>query len=180
MLFNLIISDRAVLSTSLEINVMTTHTDEQSIISRGRAAPARGGFLFPMPRVTLRVWSRRRLCTDGKREWSMQLVRILALSRNPRVLLERPLPLAWTLCSRARYYIVSSIHGANHKSRGTILGANGASKNCADVRATGCATHEKSLLRTHQRSPGITRENGDSNCANYVPLCDRHGLLIFS
>jgi len=41
MLFNLIISDRAVLSTSLEINVMTTHTDEQSIISRGRAAPAR-------------------------------------------------------------------------------------------------------------------------------------------
>jgi len=97
------------------------------------------------------------------------------LSRNSRVLSEA---LAWTSCSRARYCIVSSIPGAHHKSRSTILGANGASKNCGDVRATivvSCS--EKSLLRTHQRSLGVIRENDDSNCANYVPLCDRHEVI---
>lgn len=131
---------------------MTIHMDERSIISRGRAASARD-FCFechespragPEPSKIMRGWQTRMRCVARKNTCSV------CLSRKPRVLPERPL--AWTPCSPARYYIVSSILGANHKSRGTILGANGASKNCADVRATGCATHEKSLLRTHQRS----------------------------
>jgi len=149
-LFNLIISDRTVLSTSLEINVMTTHTDERSIISRAASTrdfcfEATSHLASPEPSKIMHGWQMRMRCVTRKDTCSV------CLSRNSPVLFERPL--AWTPCSCACYYIVSSIFGANHKSRGTILGANGASKNCADVRATGCATHEKSLLRTHQRSP---------------------------
>lgn len=106
---------------------MTTHTDERSIIGRGRAVPRRGIFVsecHESPRAEL-SGARRRLCSDGKRRMRGvrgSRVRILA----PHVCPETGKAVRWNVHWRGRlallrYYMVSSIYGANHKSHGGTI-----------------------------------------------------------